>query len=737
MNSHISRAAVIGAGSMGSGIAALLANAGIKVLLLDRPSAEGEDRNALSRRGVELQVERKGFLRPEFAERVIPGNIDDDAAGLGEVDWIIEAVFEDLQVKHDTFALIDAHRAPTALVSSNTSTIPLADLVAPLGAAFRERFAIIHFFNPPRVMRLVEVVAGEDTAAETVEVLSRAVEQQLGKVALPCRDTPGFIANRVGNLWMAAGARIALDRGIVPELADAVFGRPFGVPRTGIFGLFDYIGLQLVPGIWGSLTKALPESDAYHRFRIDDHPVFTGLLERGWTGRTADSGFYRGREEVLDADFTYRPKDLPEDAALRADTARDVITTDSPAGRFARDTFLATLRYCCEIAPDIADTVADIDTAMELGYGWRRGPFALADSIGLELLAELLDAAPPLLHAAIRAGGFHPEPGRTLSTTGEVVDTASREGVVTAAQLHEGGTRILGNDAGVVSLLDDGVALLSLSTPMNSLTPDALELLGAVAEQGADLGIRALVIGNDEHRAFSAGADLPRMARLAKSGDEERAYEEFRAGRSVLEALARAPFPVVAALRGVALGGGAELLLHCDAALAHAEAKVGFPERHVGLIPAWGGCVRALLRLGDAATAFRLIMDAFPLPVLEARARGLLPADTPVILSPDHVLARAVDLAREMRDSYAPTPDPTPRPAADPADLLGLWDESAGTAVDGRIARALAGVLADGASISGADLGEKESRAAAGLIVRKEMAARADHMARTRRPLGN
>ncbi|MDO5670166.1 MAG: 3-hydroxyacyl-CoA dehydrogenase NAD-binding domain-containing protein [Corynebacterium sp.] len=734
MITHISRAAVIGAGSMGSGIAALLANAGIEVLLLDRPSPEGEDNSALARRGIDLQVERKGFLRPEFSARVTPGNIDDDAARLGEVDWIVEAVFEDLQVKHDTFALINAHRSPTTLVSSNTSTIPLADLVAPFDTDFQRHFAIIHFFNPPRVMRLVEVVAGPHTSATTIDALTQAVEQQLGKVALRCRDTPGFIANRVGNLWMAAGARLALDRGIVPELADAVFGRPFGVPRTGIFGLFDYIGLQLVPGIWGSLTAELPTSDAYHRFRIDDHPVFTGLLERGWTGRTAESGFYRGREEVLAEEFSYHPKRLPDDAALAAETAREVITTDSPAGRFARDTFLETLRYCLDIAPEIADTVADIDTAMELGYGWKRGPFALADSIGLELLVSLIDATPPLLHAALQAGGFYPAPGRTLTTTGEVIDTPARAGVVTAAQLHGAGTGILGNDAGVVSLLDDRVALLSLSTPMNSITADALELLQAVAEQGPELGIGSLVIGNDEHRAFSAGADLPTMAQLAASGDEQRAYMEFSEGRTTLEALAQAPFPVVAALRGVALGGGAELLLHCDAALAHAEAKVGFPERHVGLIPAWGGCVRALSRLPDPGAAFRLIMDASPIPVLEAQACGLLRDTDQIILSPDHVLAQAVELARQLQDSYTPAPDPRPQATA-PEELLALWDESAGTAVDARIARALAGVLSNATSIS--ETGEKESRAAAGLIVQPEMAARAEHMARTRRPLHN
>ena len=748
MTSQINQAVVIGAGSMGAGIATLLANAGIPVTLLDRHSGDPEDPNRLAESGLERQIQRGAFYRPEFSSRIQTGNIVDDTAALTRADWIIEAVFEDLTVKHDTFRLIEEHRSPGSLVSSNTSTIPLAQLTEVMGTPMRLDFAIVHFFNPPTTMRLVELVTGPDTTPKTATDLTRIIEQQLGKVVLHCRDTPGFIANRIGNLWMAAGARHALDNNIPIELADALFGRPFGVPRTGIFGLFDYIGLQLVPGIWGGLTTALPADDAYHRFTITDHPLFTGLLERGWTGRTGPSGFYRGRDEVVTPGFDYRNAISFPDPALEQRTAAGVITTDSPGGRFARDTFLTLLTYCCDTAAEIAGTVEEIDLAMQLGYGWKKGPFALADDIGLDTLRELLetqgtDRVPALLTTAIDRGGFYPAAGTTLTTDGEPVATRTREGVLTAAQLKEQGTVIFSTEGGTVTLLEDGVALLDLATPLNSCTREALELIAMTGREGAARGIRALVIGNDEARAFCAGADLSTLAKAAADGDAHTAADLFRIGRESFETLLHAEFPVVAAVRGVALGGGAELLLHCDAAVLHADSRIGFPERTVGLIPAWGGTARTIDRLTKAGKpnpvnqAFQLFMDAQPFPsAFEARHFGLLQHDDPIIMSTDHVLAEAVRMARDLMDDYQPAPEARITLAAP-----GTLTTPAGDFTDNDliIAEALKNLLtsSERETLTAEELGSREATTAGEVIILPSNVARTAHMAKARKPLRN
>lgn len=724
----ISTAAVIGAGSMGSGIAAHLANAGVKVHLLDL-----EEANAA--KGIERQLKHHGFQRKENAKLVTPGSINEHADRLSEADWIVEAVFENLEVKQNTFKVIAENRKPGSVVSSNTSTIPLAILTKGLDDDFVKDFAIIHFFNPPRVMRLVELVAGPKTSDDAATKLTRICEQQLGKVVIDCRDTPGFIANRIGNFWMAVGADLALERGIDPELADTAFGKPFGVPRTGIFGLFDYVGLQLVKPIWGSLLGVLPSDDAYHRYDITKRPQFTELLEKELVGRAAGAGFYRNKgKEVYDFEaHDYRARKNLEDPALGHKNARELMSTDSPAGVYARDVFLETLRYCCDTAPEITDTIQAIDDAMKLGYGWKQGPFKLADSIGCDWIAEQYgENVPELLASAVKAGGFYPD-GKVLSSGGDIASLRDREGVVSAGELARSGERIFTNDGADIFMLDGGVALLTIKTPMNSCNGDVLESFAWLAN-AADKGVKAAVIGNDEERAFSAGADLPLLARLAHSGDQDAIHKVLRMGAESMWGLLKAPFPVVGAVRGLALGGGLELMLHCDAVVAHAETYVGFPEPNVGLYPAWGGTVRGLERYVDAgipnphAMMFKLINSARPIPLIES---GFLRSFDRVIQSPDHVIAEALEFARDLIDGYAP---PVDREVPLTGDRLEL-DE--GTDTDKAIANAIAEIYYGEGLIDSYELGLKETRLCPPLLVRPENAARAAHMAKTRKPLRN
>ncbi|HEY3408233.1 MAG TPA: 3-hydroxyacyl-CoA dehydrogenase NAD-binding domain-containing protein, partial [Propionicimonas sp.] len=441
----VRRAVVVGAGTMGAGIAAHLANCGIDVALLDRV-ADGEDRSELARAGITRQLATGGFMVPDFADRVTPGNVDDDLGVCAGADWIIEAVFEDPTVKHALYARLDGLRRPGTLVSSNTSGIPVRELVSGHSEAFARDFTITHFFNPPRTMELLEVVAGEATDAAAHTRVVAACDRQLGKVVLECRDTPGFIANRLGSHWMAVAALEAFRAGLDVETADAVMSRPFGIPRTGVFGLFDLVGINLVPLLWPVLTHALPSTDACHSYDLGADPVFQHLLANGLIGRLGPGGFYRRKnpagekvDEVLDLGaLEYRQRREPDDPATAAKDVTALFDTDSAGGRYAWTVYAQVLDYACAIAAEVADDIEPIDDAMRLGYAWSRGPFGLADTVGAARLVGRYRAdgraVPTLLARAAEVGGFYPDPDSVLGTDGTPRYRTRVAGVVTVAE---------------------------------------------------------------------------------------------------------------------------------------------------------------------------------------------------------------------------------------------------------------------------------------------------------------
>ncbi|AKK06709.1 3-hydroxyacyl-CoA dehydrogenase [Corynebacterium mustelae] len=615
-------AVVFGSGSMGSGIAALLASTGVKVHLLDMP-ADGPDRNARARAAVDLQLKRGGFFHKKFAANITVGNSEDDLAVVADAQWVIEAIFENLDAKRSLYAAIAPFLGPDTVLSSNTSTIPLAKLSAELAQEHRSNFFITHFFNPPRVMPLVEVVAATSDAP-LMGWLIDVIERQLGKSVLICRDTPGFIANRIGNFWMAVAARIALDSGIDPEYADAVFSKPFGIPRTGVFGLFDYIGLQLVPDVWRSLHNTLPATDALQKYNVVEHPLFTGLIERGLTGRTGDSGFYNGPDQVIDSTFEYRPK---RQVTIPTDLIQLVTSND-----YARQVFVETLRYCCDHAHDIANTIADIDAGMELGYSWQRGPFALADAIGVDTIVSLFDDNPPsLLLEAVAAGGFY----QAFSS-----DSPAKA---------ESGEVLATSPAATLTRLPSGIGVLTITTKLGIITTDVLAALNTAAESD----LRGLVITSNDPKAFSAGAELSSLVTGGKGFID--------IGVSVYRKLQFAPFPVVAAVHGITLGGGAELMLHADTVVAHVDTKLGFPERSVGIFPGWGGVVQHLIRHLEAGTknphqaVFDFAMSAARLQTaFDAQDNCLLRPSDRIVASRKHLRDMAIQVATELAADYRP-----------------------------------------------------------------------------------
>ncbi|PWC39484.1 3-hydroxyacyl-CoA dehydrogenase/enoyl-CoA hydratase family protein [Azospirillum sp. TSO35-2] len=671
MERAVRKVAVIGAGSMGSGIAAQFANGGVPVLLLD-VAGPGEDRAAPARAGLERQLKAQGFMAPSAATLVEVGCIEDDLAAVANADWIVEAVVEDPAVKRRLFARLDALRKPGAAVSSNTSTIPLAQLTDGASEAFRRDFVITHFFNPPRHMRLMELVTGPDTAPETAALVRDAAETVLGKTVVDCRDTPAFIANRLGCHWMSVAAIEALRHGLTVEQADAVAGAPFGVPRTGIFGLLDLVGIDLVPLVWGSLLGALPGGDAHHRHDLTAEPLIRRLIAEGRIGRKAKGGFYRlapgskAREALDLATGEYRPQ---ADAAANRDLAA-LIRQEDAAGRYAWAVLSNSIAYTAAVAGEIADDVAAIDTAMRLGYGWAEGPFALADRVGCAAIADRLAAegrdVPPLLAAAAAQGGFYrrTDTGRETRTTAGAWTPARRpQGVLDLAEVKEHGPRFAGNGSASVWDLGDGVACLEFHTKMNAIDHGILAMVAEAAER-VPAEFRALVLYNDNPRAFSAGANLGYFVERLEAEDFT-ALERFVAdGQAAFRALKHAAIPVVGAPAGLAVGGGCEVLLHCDAIQAHAETYIGLVELKVGIVPGWRGTAELLLRwgrrtdrpagpMGAAQAAFETIAGArITGSALEARTLGYLRPEDGITMGRDRLLGDAKANAIALAEGY-------------------------------------------------------------------------------------
>lgn len=757
----IRRAAVIGAGSMGGGIAAQFANAGIPVNLLDVPGKEGS-RNRLAEAGLARQIKAGGFMGSGGPALVRTGNTEDDLGRLAEADWIVEAVFEDLGVKRTLYERLEAVAKPGAILSSNTSTIPRAVLVEGRSEAFARAFVITHFFNPPRMMPLVEIVAGPENDAALLARVHAASEAVLGKTTVDCRDTPGFIANRIGCYWMAVAALEAVADGLDVEEADAVH-RALGIPRTGVFGLFDLVGIDLVPQVWASLMASLPETDAIHNHDLPGSDLFRGMISEGRLGRKSGAGFYRrakdGSREALDLDMgTYRAQ---RDAPDLPGGGRDLPALLEAGGKFsdyAWAVLSAVVVYAAEHGPEIAADVGAVDTAISLGYSWAAGPFALADAAGLESIAKRLKsegrAVPKLLDEAVSRGGFY-GPDGVMATR----DGASAATPVTAQLGLSGRAIIEENEAAQLVDIGDGVACFRIRTKMNSFHPDVMTLLReTLARGGRDFG--ALVLGNEDKRAFSAGADLGFISSMIREGRMAELQAYVATGQELFLSLKYSSFPVIAAMHGFALGGGCEFGLHADVIVAHAELSAGLPEINVGLVPAWGGCTQLLLRASDRATGptgpvadARKVLDVIGAANIsgsaeQAREMGILRDTDEIVMHRSHLLEAAKAKALALLPGYAPPPRARIRVAGESGRagvLLGAEAHATAgriSATDLDLARRLAFILTGGDAPPHSFLEEEaimalERETLFALSEKETTLARMEHMLQTGKPLRN
>ncbi|MAE50718.1 MAG: 3-hydroxyacyl-CoA dehydrogenase [Micavibrio sp.] len=627
----INKVAVIGAGLMGSGIAAQITNAGHEVVLLDivppDPSKFGGDRSAFAKGAIQkmLKSDPAPFMHKSNAKLITPGNMEDDLDLLKDCDWIIEVVLEDLKVKHDTYKKIDAHRKKGSIVSSNTSTIPLKNLIEGQSEDFAADFLITHFFNPPRYMRLLELVTGDKTRADAVSAVRAFCDVKLGKGVVVCHDTPGFIANRLGVFWLTAGINAAIEEGVSVEQADAVMSRPVGIPKTGVFGLVDLVGIDLMPHLSQSLLSTLPQDDPY-RTIFKDHKFIHDMIAAGYTGRKGKGGFYRlnpdnpkAREKqalAITADAfdegQYAKAQKPSMPSLEAGKKglRAVVDCDDAGGRYAWNVLSQTLHYAASLVPEIADNIHDVDEAMKLGYNWKSGPFEMIDQLGAAWFADQLKSAGlpvPDLLSNLGDGTFYKvENGKRsyFGVDGTYHEIKRAEGVLLLSDIKLSADPVMKNASASVWDIGDGVLCFEKTSKMNTFDEQIFEMIAKTIDLIGDGkgDYKALVIYN-EATHFSAGANLGLAMFMINAGLFPKVEEFIASGQAAFMDLKYAPFPVISAPSGMALGGGCEILLCADAVQAHAETYCGLVEVGVGLIPGWGGCKEMILRYQERERA--------------------------------------------------------------------------------------------------------------------------------------
>ena len=766
----IERCAVLGAGLMGAGIAAHLANAGFPVLLLDMPAKDGVDRSAVARAAIERlkKADPQPLMSPEAARLITPGNFDDDLPKLGECDWIIEVIIEDLAAKRTMYDRVDAVRKAGSIVSSNTSTIPLRALSSKQSDAFRADFCITHFFNPPRYMRLLELVTGPATRPEVAAELTALCDVRLGKGVVACNDTPGFIANRIGTYWITVAINEAIERGLDVEAADAAH-RPMGIPKTGVFGLVDLVGLDLMPLVSKSMLMSLPPDDDFRRV-FKEHPLLGRMIAEGNTGRKGKGGFYRmdrsGKDRVLQA-IDLKTGEYRISAPAKLDGVRDpaaLVRHAGPSGDYARAVLVQVLAYAASLVPAIASDIPSVDDAMRLGYAWGKGPFELIDELGTDWLIQAITEAglkvPALLEAAKGRSFYRVEQGvlQCLTAAGDYAPVRRPQGVLLLADVKRASKPVLRNGSASVWDIGDGVLCLEFTSKMNALDPEIMELLGKAIALAAK-SHKGLVIYN-EGENFSVGANLGLAMFAANVAAWPVIEQQVAGGQAAYKALKYAPVPVVGAPSGMALGGGCEILLHCSAVQAHAETYMGLVEVGVGLLPAWGGCKEMLARwqanpalprgpMPAVGKVFEIISTAqVSKSAAQAQGLGYLRPTDGITMNRDRLLHDAKSRVLALAATYQP-PKPSEYHLPGPGGRTALELAVDGFAATGRatphdvvVSKAVARVLTGGDAdpldtLTEDDVTTLERTVFMELMRNPASLARTEHMLTTGKPLRN
>jgi len=768
---RVTTVGVVGAGAMGSGIAALAASAGCRVVLLDipgDPDPKSPNRSAPAKNGLAKAIKSKpaSFMEAAAAARVRTGNTEDHLALLAECDWICEAIIELPEPKQQLFARVEALMKPTAIVSSNTSGIPMGVLLEGRGEKFRRRFLGTHFFNPPRYMHLLEVIPTPETDPAVIGAMREFAERTLGKGIVLAKDVPGFIANRLGVFGMVGTMRRMEQYGLTIDEVDGLTGSLIGRARSATFRTGDLSGLDVLAHVTKGIGGTTGEDFALPAWMLE-------LVSQGKLGDKTGGGFYsKTKDGTLTYDWrskTYVPQQRLEGGdigqAIRLPLAQRLPAAKALTGAhgaFLRDHLLDAAHYALTLAPQLGYDIVAIDRAMEWGYGWEAGPFQVMDAVGLDWLKSEFtargDAIPPLLDAA-RGSFFKDDEYLTFDGTYEPIPGIP--GRISLALLASSG-RVL-DDNGLSRLLDlgDGVACFEFRSKMNSLGDGVLKGLDSAIRKVQKLGFNGMVIGNEDPRAFSVGADLSLVSFAISAGAWDDIAISIKAFQDAMMSIRRAPFPVVVAPAGMTLGGGAELTMHGDAVQAHAETYMGLVEAGVGLLPGGGGTKELLVRFtGELANyedvdyfaavkrAFKLIAFATTsTSAFEARALGYLRSSDRISMNRDHQIADAKRRVLDLAPGYLPPIEKTVRALG--REGIGnleyaLWaakEAGQASAHDVRVGRAMAYVLCGGdgtpRDVTEQDVLDLEREQFLSLLGTKETQERIAYTLKTGKPLRN
>jgi len=807
MRRRIEKAAVLGAGTMGARIAAHLANAGIPCYLLDivPPELNADEkrkgltlenpavRNRIVFAGLEAAKRSRpaAFFTAETARLVTPGNLDDNIAWCGEVDWIIEAVAENLEIKRKLFERVESVRKPGTIVTSNTSGLPIHLIAEGRSEDFQKHWAGTHFFNPPRYMKLVELIPGPKTLPEVLAALDEICDVRLGKGVVVAKDTPNFIANRIGTFSILNALRVMQTLEMTVEEVDACTGPAIGWPNSATFRTLDIVGLDVLVHVIRNLYETAPNDESRDLFRVP--PLMEEMMRRGWLGEKTGSGFYKrvkgaGEAEILTLDWQkmeYRPRQKARFGSIEAgksieDTRERVPMLIGPvldgtggdkASQFLWTSMSAMCLYAARRVPEISDRVVEVDRAMRWGFGWELGPFEMWDAAGFERVTKALEREgkqlPPLaakVLASPKKSFYETEKGRTRYfdlASGAMKALEEPAGVIVLKSLKDRTPVVQENSGASLIDLGDGVLCCEFHAKMNAIGGDTIAMLQAgVARLATEF--EAMVVANQEPN-FSAGANLMLLLMMAQEGEWDDVHLAVRQFQRVNMAIKYAPRPVVSAPHGMSLGGGCEIPLHSAKIHAAAETYMGLVEVGVGLIPGGGGTKEMLIRANERAAsdddldlmhALRPIFQNTATAKVstsgeEARSLGFLRPSDQIAMNRDRHIADAKETALALvRAGYHP-------PA--PAEIRVLGEEffaaaklaihmmirgEYATEYDGVVARKLAYIMAGGSITAAQTVPEQyvldlEREAFVSLCGERKTQERIAHTLKTGKPLRN
>jgi len=579
---QIKKVVVIGSGTMGSGIAAHLCNANIPVTLLDLKteiSEQARDRIHKSRPPLLLDKSKINNIKV--------GNIIDNFDAVKDADWVVEAVVERIDIKHDIYEKIFKERKKGAIVSSNTSSIPIKILSENLSEEEKKDFCITHFFNPVRYMGLLEIVKNENNDLDKINYLKNFCEIELGKGAIICNDTPGFLGNRVGVYAMQIAMTEAFKMNLSVEEADAIFGRPMGIPKTGIFGLYDLIGIDLMADVLKSFIKELPKTDKFHQV-AKEIPLVKRLIDTGYTGRKGKGGFYQMNKsdgkKVMEAlnlkTGEYSPRKRINIKSGKVDLVA-LINRDDKYGKYAWSVISKIIKYASSLIPGITKEFNDIDEAMRLGFNWTKGPFEMLEEIGVDNFFNKVDEFEnnEFLENLAKSKNekFYGE--RQKYTDIETLGKVKKKAI-----------SIDGNDSAQIYRFKD-YNIVEFTTKANALDYNSMDALKKATD-------KPLIIIN-ESMQFSAGVNLSYTMEFADKGDFKSIEKFIKYFQETCKHLKYSDYPVISAPSGLTLGGGFEVMVQSNFVASHTNIVVGLVETIVGLIPAGGGCKEMLARWLD------------------------------------------------------------------------------------------------------------------------------------------